>query len=213
MVEREHTNESERIPHIPVPVESIGTKFRVAELLSNANDKNIPVWKHGAELYRAFIKMIGDDQLRERYADDDELKLVFLGEKPAIWGSRERFLPIKGQLEQFGLVIEGQFLFNPVAVEEMFRRYPDEFAGLPTKSPTALIKAMDKVPITEGFVPRGLLMGYPLTACKNFPPPQSDSRKPLRGVPGLDWVDNTGFPDSQEKETRLRQALEASGFA
>jgi|SRR3989338_3416316 len=216
MVEKQETHNFEQ-PHIPVPMETLDVRSSVDRVLSDSTD--VSLWQQGAKMYRQFLSMIGDADLRGRYAADDELQLIFLGEKPAIWGSPERFTPVQNELARFGLIIDENFLFNPVAVDGIARQYPNEFAELPTENAAALIRSMNAAGIRKRFVERGLLLGYPLSACREFASARNaneiDRQNPkvgLRGLRGMEWVDYSGSLESQEKEQRIRRAYEVSGL-
>lgn len=165
MVENTRTNEEGRELPIQIPQIDIEQVRRNSMQALSAESADIATWRHGAEQYRKFLEAIPKD-LKERYERDHNLQLVFLGEKPAIWSTQERYEKVKNELEQFGLLTEGEYLFSPAAVKVLLEEYPNEFTGLPTESPAELMKTMAGAKETENLVARGLLLGYPLISCK-----------------------------------------------
>lgn len=158
------SEESRNTVSTPIPLD--GVRAHASQALNReAND--VEAWQRGAKNYAAFLDTIPPEQRRAFTGDD--FMLLFLGEKPAIFGDvtpSER--ACESQLSQAGVVLrqvneENGYLYRPEAVRNVVQTYSGEFAGLPT-DPRELIDAIGQKKGKD--IPRGLLLGYPLASCK-----------------------------------------------
>lgn len=124
-------------------------------------------WRRGAENFALFWEDIGGQANDYDPRIVGPLQAMFLGEKPAVFHS----LPIsdhKEELKQFGFESIDNYIYDPEQVAKIMKDHPDEFERHNLKTSEEVMVFLDKTKPEEHSVIRGLVLGFPYEAVKNY---------------------------------------------
>ncbi len=139
----------------------------------NKVEGDIPsAWIIGKNKWASFTALVSAHygvSLKEgdHQGDRGPLEAMFLGEKAVCF---DNFLceQYKTELEKFGFTTLGRYTYSPRLVAALVRKHAQEFADLPSQDPADIIEFISKTAEEEEAVRRGLLLGFPLPAVKEY---------------------------------------------
>jgi hypothetical protein len=123
---------------------------------------DIATWKRGAESFRRFMASLQIE--KSTHEDFESIQSMFLGERATTFGDTTA-LALAEHLEPFGFQCIGYYVFRSEVVTRIVQEHSQEFSGLPTQ-PEFLMHALHVAGMEKYHIPRGLLLGYPLSVCK-----------------------------------------------
>ena len=141
--------------------------INVQESHDDTEDDNIDLakWTKGGEQFHEFWRKIGSPQLSQDLKGP--LQAVFLGEKPSCLDATIN-LEDDEILKEFGLKREGRYIYDPKQVEAVIARHSEVFQQHNLRTAEDTMRWLNKTSLTEGAVERGLILGIPLTAIRDY---------------------------------------------
>lgn len=151
-------------------------KNTVFDFLKNSWDKLISrevaeavlKWEKGARGYRSYWQTTRLTRTTV-YSQTDigAIQAMFLGEKPAAFQIKLA-TETRSELEKRRFRFIGGYVYKPELVEQVLRDYPDEFQRYGFSSSEGVMNALANSEPKELNLIRGLVLGFPLSAARDF---------------------------------------------
>lgn len=198
-------------------------------------EKDVLKWKNGAQKFKEFSNIINMKEKLVQKIDPvffnpvviNELKALFLGEKPVILLQQNidfdnpDHLKMVNLLKSFGVEIVGGYVYDKEQVKDVMIKNEEIFKVFDSKDPDKIIKLIaeeDKLNKSEvkNHIATGILLGFPLESIKRYSEEERNgenfSKRKSVNVYGISWVDFNDSVESKIKQARLKSAFELSGI-
>lgn len=136
------------------------------------SEEQLAKWSEGAIRYQSFYDGLSEEDKSRNSRLIEELKLLFLGEKPAYFsGNTMNLFDKEGfdyLLEEAGFEMNEEFIYDPKQVADVIEKYSNVFAKYRLNKPEDVINYLVEAEKKEANDIRGLILGFPYEAVKNF---------------------------------------------
>ena len=201
------------------------------------NEKDVSKWKNGAQKFKEFSKIINMKEKLIQKIDPvffnpvviNELKALFLGEKPVVLLQQNidlnnpDHLAMVNLLESFGVEIIGGYIYDKEQVKGVIEKNEEIFKVFNSKDPDEIIRLIAEENKLNGLevknhLATGVLLGFPLESVKKFKPyseEEKDIKYPKKqhvNIYGIQWSDFEDSLESKIRQSRLKSAFELSGI-
>lgn len=122
--------------------------------------------------FQSFYDGLNEEDKRRNSRLIEELKPLFLGVKPAYFNGNPINLAdediFSALLESNGFKMNNKYIYDPMLIDSLIEKYPDVFSNYKLNTPEEVINYLVDTDKREANDIRGLVLGFPYEAIKNF---------------------------------------------